>query len=185
MSLLSYTELKELVRSGVVKGVEPHRINGASIDITLGRWLMVERKSFYTIRIRDRAPLMMDRESCEFGYTLYPGQFVLAETQQEFNLPDDIVAEYVLNSSLARVGLNHMLAGYCDPGWHGSVLTLELKNEAQYHALLLTEGDRIGQMKFYRVTPVPRDRSYRARGAYNNRKTVVGPRPRHAIDQGE
>jgi len=60
----------------------------------------------------------------EDPYYLAPSEFVLAETIETFNLPDDISAQFVLKSSRAREGLNHLLAGWCDPGWHGSKLTL-------------------------------------------------------------
>ena len=42
MSLLTYTELVKLVDNGVIRGVPRENINGASIDITLGKWVMVE-----------------------------------------------------------------------------------------------------------------------------------------------
>jgi len=101
-------------------------------------------------------------------YELTPDSFILAATQETFNLPDDICAEYRLSSSLARAGLNAALAMWCDPGWHGSQLTLELKNWTQAHDLLLRSGMKIGQMIFHRVKPVPEERSYRTVGSYNN-----------------
>ena len=72
---------------------------------------------------------------------LQSGEFCLAETLELFNLPDDISCQFVLKSSRARSGLNHLLAGWCDPGWHGSKLTLDaLKNERLHHALPLWPG---------------------------------------------
>ena len=100
-------------------------------------------------------------------FDLQPGQFVLAHTFEQFNLPTDICAEFKLKSSGARIGLNNMLATWCDNGWHGSVLTLELHNVTRHHTIRLRPGDKIGQMIFYRTTPVPDDRSYAARGRYN------------------
>ena len=73
-------------------------------------------------------------------FMLQSGEFCLAETLELFNLPDDISCQFVLKSSRARDGLNHLLAGWCDPGWNGSKLTLELKNERLHHALPLWPG---------------------------------------------
>jgi dCTP deaminase len=43
-------------------------------------------------------------------------------------LPADVMARIEGKSSLGRVGLIvHATAGFCDPGWHGT-LTLELTN---------------------------------------------------------
>ena len=105
-------------------------------------------------------------------YKLLPGHFCLAETCELFNLPEDISAQFVLKSSRARLGQNHLLAGWCDPGWHGSKLTLELKNERRYHGLPLYPGMKIGQMVFHRMSNVPVN-SYAVTGHYNNHKTVM------------
>jgi dCTP deaminase len=78
----------------------------------------------------------------------------------------------VLKSSRARSGLNHLLAGWCDPGWHGSKLTLELKNERLHHALPLYPGLKIGQMVFHSMSNTPMN-SYRDVGHYNNHLTVM------------
>ena len=62
----------------------------------------------------------------------------------------------------------------CDPHWHGSVLTLELKNFTRSHIIELHDGCRIGQMIFYRSEPVPRERGYAVRGRYNQDTSVSG-----------
>jgi dCTP deaminase len=96
-----------------------------------------------------------------------PGAFFLACTQQKFNLPDNLSAEYKLRSHMARCGLNHMLAGWCDAGWHDSVLTLEFKNELQYSAIELMEGDPAGQIVCMRHLKVPPHASYASKGRFN------------------
>ena len=108
------------------------------------------------------------------GFSLEPGEFILASSIEVFNLPPDISAQYRLKSSMARIGLEHLNAGHCDAGWNGSVLTLELKNVTRYHAIHLQAGDPIGQMVFWRHEPVPADKSYAARGRYNGDGSVSG-----------
>jgi len=103
-------------------------------------------------------------------FYIRPGEFCLAESREVFNLPNNIAAEYKLKSSMARNGLNHLLAGWCDPGWYGSTLTLELHNVTQYHTIKLQPGMKIGQMVFYEVEPVPEEKSYKTKGQYNNQK---------------
>ena len=61
----------------------------------------------------------------------------------------------------------------CDPTWHNSKLTLELKNDLKHHSILLKAGMKIGQMIFYRVKPVPTEHSYKAKGRYNNTTSVT------------
>ena len=106
------------------------------------------------------------------GYIIPPGGFILAHTLEVFNLPDNISAEYKLKSTMARNSLNHFTAGWCDSGWNGSVLTLEFKNDSQYHSIFIKPGMKCGQMIFFEHEAVPADRSYAARGSYNGDKSV-------------
>jgi len=87
-------------------------------------------------------------------------------------LPDSISAQFVLKSSRARDFYGHMLAGWADPGWHGSKLTLELKNERRHHPLPLYPNLKIGQMVFFRMSAVPL-KSYALTGHYNNHDIVM------------
>jgi len=110
---------------------------------------------------------------CTAGYRLAPGEFVLAHSQEMFNLPNDISAEYKLKSSLARVGLEHLNAGFIDSGFHNANLTLEFKNMLRQHSLLLIAGMLCGQLLFFRHAPVADAYSYRQRGRYNGSRGAV------------
>lgn len=178
MSLLSYNELCQLVEQNVITGVNPKDINATSIDVHLGSKIIVESDCGNLVDIANRTmwtSIGMNIEN--YYYDLRPGEFVLASTRETFNLPDDISAEYKLKSSGARSGLDNALATWCDPGWHGSALTLELKNNLQYHPIRLTAGMPIGQMIFHRVKQVPKDRSYSVLGRYNRDVGATGVKP--------
>lgn len=176
MSLLSYDELMALVARGVITGVDLDYVNATSIDITLGKKVLREDYPVNgrAVVLGQRDPLTMVEEDATDGIILYPGDFILAQSEQVFNLPNDISCEYKLKSSMARIGLNHCLAGWCDAGWNGSVLTLEIMNVTNKHRIILKAGDKIGQMIFFSHRMVPDDRSYAARGRYNNDKEVKG-----------
>lgn len=168
MNPISYTALLELVERGVIEGVDPANVNGASIDVTLGSVVWGESPNSYVVDLgKKQAPRLERIAIDEGGYILAPGEFILAQTRETFNLPDNIAAEFRLKSSGARAGLDQALAVWCDPGWHGSVLTLELRNNTSYHPLRLTPSMKIGQMVFWHCEPVPEHRSYRTRGQYN------------------
>ncbi len=186
--LLSYVELCDLISSGVINA-EMTNVNGASIDIRIGSELLVENPTLcigdddssessvidLTLKPKpgDSLVPMTRLQMGDSGYILSPGQFCLAHSIETFNLPENIACSFFLRSSIARAGLNSLLAGWCDPGWSNSQLTLELHNTLQYHGLLLTTGLRIGQMVFYRVADVPKHRSYAKRGRYNKQSGVV------------
>lgn len=177
MSLLSYTQLCDLVDQGVIGPVDPDCINASSIDIHLGDEIIIEvgTDGCTVVDPHKRTNFPQKRISLRDSghYDLRPGEFVLAHSTEVFNLPADITAEFRLKSSGARSGLNNLFACHCDPGWHGSTLTLELHNCLRFTDIRLTPGMRIGQMLFHRHSePVPEDRSYATRGRYNKDQTV-------------
>ncbi len=181
--LLSHDDIQFIVETDVIENAKTEAVNAASLDIHLGRKILIEAEPSetqpmavidYTKRQR---PQMIEYEMDDEGYVLQPGEFILAQSVEVFNLPDDLSAEYKLKSSMARIGLEHMNAGWCDAGWTGSVLTLEFKNMLQYNAIRIRPGDAIGQMIFFRHAVVPRDASYSVRGRYNNDKSVSTIRP--------
>lgn len=168
--LLPDSEIRSLCREHalIVPFIED-RLNPASYDVALGNNIMIE--------VAETPELIrhsIQTHSKEDPYWLKPGEFILAETQEIFNLPDSpaIAAQFVLKSSRARSGIQHMLAGFCDPGWHGSRLTLELKNVRQKHRVGIWPGLLIGQMVFMPLSDDP-DRSYAEVGHYNGHETVM------------
>ena len=109
----------------------------------------------------------------EAGYSNHKVLSVVRKTYAEpIPVFDMTVPEYH-NFALASGVFVHN----CDNGWHGSTLTLELKNFLRWHPLRLTPGMKIGQMVFHRTVPVPMKRSYKQRGRYNNDKTVTEVKP--------
>lgn len=183
MTLLAYPELVPLLENGTIQNAHINCVNSSSIDLSLGRKILIERRSKrgeagidpYVISLKNREALHLDEHDLKYkAYYLQPGEFILAQTEQVFHLPDNISAEYKLKSSMARIGLEHLNAGWCDAGWNGSVLTLELKNMTQDHIIRLDAGVPIGQMVFFKHSPVPASKTYAARGRYNNDKEVKG-----------
>lgn len=185
--LLSHDEIIDLLEVDVVEYAEPHLVNSSSLDIRLGLELLIERPSIGfnhdinkggldRVVLKDRTPLNMVPHNFKKDgpFVLYPGEFILAHTHEVFNLPNHISASYALKSSMARIGLEHLNAGWCDAGWHGSVLTLELKNMTRCHEIVLNHLDLIGQICFFKHKPVKDEDSYACRGRYNKDKSVSG-----------
>lgn len=193
MTLITHTELQLLVADGLLTAptdneypynkIEDSQINGASIDVRLGKTFLREtppgsvtfRPSYY-VCLKGKEQLVMSKEILPWSYPFYlaPGEFVLAQTVEIFNLPNNIAAEFRLKSSVARAGLDQALAVWADPGFHNSVLTIELRNNTRFHTLVLEPGMKIGQIIFFRGVPVPTEQSYAVRGQYNNLSEVTG-----------
>lgn len=182
MTILSHDEICSLIEDGVIEGAQYDAVNSASLDIHMGGEILIEAQDVSQgpecmLYLNKKSSLTVHRIKLGEGvgqFAMAPGQFILAQSKEIFHLPNNISAEYKLKSSMARIGLEHLNAGWCDAGWNGSVLTLELKNMTQRHRIVLTEGDRIGQMVFYRHKEVPLNKSYATRGSYNHDKQVQG-----------
>ena len=179
MSLLTHPEICALIDQGVITGVDLAQVNATSLDIRLGTTVYTEKAHDDGQPVHGRVvrawmgeSLALQREELRLGDEVIfrPGEFKLCCSLEEFNLPDDITAVMHLKSSTGRMGLNHMLAGYCDPGWHASHMTLELHNSLRYHTTAWVVGQLIAQVSFVRHTAVPESASYRATGRYNGDK---------------
>jgi len=183
--LLNANQILNLIERGVVENADASCINSASLDLRLGNKILVESLPHSTaetgmsrvVSLRQKDQLTMKEIDLELtgGYCLRPGQFILAHTIEKFNLPLNISAEYKLKSSMARIGLEHLNAGWCDAGWTGSVLTLEFRNLTTFHEIELLPGDKIGQIIFFQHEPVELEQSYAVRGRYNVLDSVSAP----------
>lgn len=173
--LLNHSQLCQLLDDGVIQNGQYSAINSASIDLHLGDKVLVEvSPEHQPLNYSKREKLCTREVDITEGFVLFPGQFILAQTREIFHLPLDVSGEYKLKSSMARIGLEHLNAGWADAGWHGSVLTLEFKNMSNFHQIQFKAGDPIGQMVFFRHDPVELDCSYAIRGRYNNDLTASG-----------
>lgn len=176
MSLLSYSELCELVAQGVINA-PIENINGSSIDLTLHHLARKEvfGSALRTVRLHKRESIdtaEIDMTETNNECVLMPDQVLLGATNEYFVLPLDISAEFSLKSTLGRNFLGHELAGWIDPGFEGTI-TLELKNNCQFHKLAVGSGMKIGQVKFFRHTSVPHEYSYKMRGQYQFQNKVT------------
>jgi dCTP deaminase len=162
VSVLCDWQIRSLCEGGMIMPFDQELLNPASIDVLLGDNLMLESPVDTTMQL-----LSLDGYTAQDPYWLRPGEFVLAETRETFNVPEHISGQFALKSSRAREGYSHMLAGWIDPGWYGSKLTLELQNARKMHSLPLYPGLKIGQIIFFEMSEQPL-KSYAEVGHYNN-----------------
>jgi dCTP deaminase len=167
MSVLSDHDIAAQLDSGRVK-VEPYNaadLQPSSVDLHLDRSFRVFRNNRYAfIDVRAPQPDLTEllNVADEERFMLHPGEFVLGQTLEWVELPDNLVARLEGKSSLGRLGLLiHSTAGYVDPGWKGK-LTLELSNVAKL-PIALYFGMKIGQISFFEMSS-PVDRPYGSSG---------------------
>ncbi len=166
--ILCDTEIRALCAAGMVEPYDPRLVNPASLDVRLGYELMVEVEEY-----PDLIPIDIAGHTQANPFRLRPGEFVLGCTIETFFLPDFVAAQFALKSTRARQGIEHLMAGYCDPGWSGSKLTLELQNARSMHPVALWPEMPIGQLVFHKMSKVPA-RDYSQTGNYNYDLSVQG-----------
>ncbi len=167
MGILCDHEIVTLARRGLVSPFQGELVNPASLDVRLGENLLVELPTTVSMM-----PFSIAGHTQEKPFMLQPHEFVLAETMEEFQLPDCVAGQLALKSSRAREGIEHLLAGYIDPGYQGR-LTLELQNARSMHAVPLWPGMRIAQIVFHKMSMLP-GQSYAVTGRYQGDTAVQG-----------
>ena len=159
--VLSDRTIRRLLAEGRI-GIDPYDealLQPSSVDVRVDRFFRVFHNARYPF-IDVKEPQEELTELVEIDgdrpFILHPGEFVLGQTTEWVELPDDLVARLEGRSSLGRIGLLiHSTAGYIDPGFRGTV-TLELSNVANL-PIALDCGMRIGQISFFRMSsPVER-----------------------------
>ena len=152
VSVLSDGTILQLVAAGRIRiePWDPALVQPASVDLRLGDSFRVfhnHRASAIDLR---EPPSGLTEEvvvGANESFVIHPGEFCLGGTLEWIELPDDIVARIEGKSSLGRLGLIvHATAGFCDPGWKGT-LTLELNNLTRV-PIKLYPGLPIAQLSF-------------------------------------
>jgi dCTP deaminase len=151
-SVLSDGTILRLVGDGHIRidPWDPGLVQPASVDLRLGDSFRVfhnHRASAIDLR---NPPDNLTEEVVvgpQDAFIIHPGEFCLGRTLEWVELPADIVARIEGKSSLGRLGLIvHATAGFCDPGWKGT-LTLELNNLTRI-PIRLYPGLPIAQLSF-------------------------------------
>ena len=151
-SVLSDGTIVELLQEGRIKidPWTPEMVQPASIDLRLGDSFRVfHNHRISSIDLRNPPTNLTEEVVVPDGepFVIHPGEFCLGRTLEWVELPDDIVARIEGKSSLGRLGLIvHATAGFCDPGWKGT-LTLELNNLTRV-PIKLWPGLPIAQLSF-------------------------------------
>src|SRR5687768_11300470 len=167
MAVLSDRDIRAAMQAGRVR-IDPYDascLQPSSVDLHLDADFRVFRNNRYPY-IDVRAPQPDLTELVSIGddepFILHPNEFVLGQTLEWIELPEDLVVRLDGKSSLGRLGLLiHSTAGYVDPGWKGN-LTLELSNVANL-PIALYRGMRIGQISFFMMSS-PVERPYGSAG---------------------
>lgn len=139
------------VREENGKPVISYGLSSAGYDIRLGTQFRRPK----TGRVLDPKHIREDdwtNEEITTPFLLAPNSFILGRSLETFTMPDDVQAECLGKSKIARVG-GFLNVTPAEPGWNGT-LTLEIANLGYSH-LVIYPGEGIAQLVFTRLSQRP------------------------------
>ena len=144
-------QLLDRIERGFIKidPYDPALVQPNSVDIRLGNHFVWYKPGTAVIDPYNQNSVTSDVEEVHAdSFILNPGQFILAETKECIELPDNIVATIEGKSSIARLGITlHQTGGWIDAGFRGTI-TLEMAN-VNARPVKIYAGMAIGQLVFY------------------------------------
>jgi len=147
--------IKEKIKSGEIS-IEPFSeefVQPASYDLHLDKNILAfntEKHSLIDVRNQVEDLMIKYEIDEETGYTLKPGEFILANVSEITGVDDRHVGRLEGKSSLARLGLIiHATAGFQDPG-NKLRLTLEIANLSPL-PIKIYAGMKIAQIAFEQI----------------------------------
>lgn len=140
------------------------RVEGASVDLHLSNQGLVPFQDVDSVYNIESSP---PYEAVVLPHTLLPGEMILTCSEEIVALPPNVAGLVTMRSTAGRLGLDHAMAGWIDPGFRGSI-TFELQNIASW-AIELRPGDRVVQLILFHC-----DGEAVYDGRYNNPGVVLG-----------
>jgi len=141
MAIWNDKRIYEWINSGGVENADQICINPASLDL---RW-----SGRYRIAgLND----WNEQEDCD-SLLLVHGAFYLLDTLEYVKMPDNCVGKLFLKSSAGRMGIEHLHAGYVDPGFEGT-LTLEIELRVRW-PITIERGARLVQLTIEEMVDRP------------------------------
>lgn len=160
--------------AGGVTPFDSECVNPASLDLRLGNTIRIPCQ-YWSLLGSD--PVSKKTLSSKLWqapqpfetFVLWPGHLVLCHSLEHTHIPLNACAMLLSKSSTGRLGLEHLHAGWGDPGFSGQWV-FELKNLAPW-PITLVAGERYMQLSLASMAEEPL-RDYSVTGRYQGQ---VGP----------
>lgn len=131
------------------QGYIPQNVNigPSSVDLTLSDSFCSLSSDEEIVDVKDE----LDFINWRADFTVMsPGDFLLASTEEEIEVPVNFAAMVAGRSSVGRIGIQVQNAGFVDAGFKGQI-TLELQNQS-HRSVRIHRGMRICQLVFIQMT---------------------------------
>jgi len=166
MVVIGCEKIKELIEfENLIENVEKMNIQPSGIDLRVKCIYRLKNGGFMGIEKRQTPNVENVSDKIGEKVILKPNEFVLVETMEKVNMPNDLMARVLPRSSLFRCGVS-IFTAVIDPGFVGT-LTFGMKNLSD-HPFEIEIGTRIGQIVFEEV----RDNTKLYNGKYQGGKVT-------------
>jgi len=160
--ILGHAEIKRRCEEGLLENYEEGSIGGAGVDLRVAKFYELKTPA----KLLKGERVLPEVEEIEGKQvTLQPQHYVLVETMEKVNMPDDLAAWMRQRSTLQRCGVS-LETALIDPGYHGT-LTFGMKNNSD-RDFVIEKGARVGQIIFEEV----KGESKRYEGRYQGGNVV-------------
>ncbi|MFH1722053.1 MAG: dCTP deaminase [Candidatus Altiarchaeota archaeon] len=155
--------LRKLVEENhLLENFSMKALGGAGYDLRLDKIYQLKSESYLGVADRKTPEI---REISFEEYTLNPNEYVLVETLEKVNMPENLMARILPRSTLFRCGVT-LITAVVDPGFQGT-LTMGLKNISNQE-FKVERGARIAQIVFEEVA----GKTEKYNGKYQGGKVV-------------
>lgn len=174
--ILSDKEIREYsLRSGdpLIEGFCEDQLQGASYDVSISEKLTILKHSGSIIDLSndDDVDIYEQKIIDNNGYLLLPGEYILAELMEKFNIPSNLIAHVRPRTRFTRCGI--LIADqHFNPTYRG-VLQVGIFNGGA-NSILLKKGVRIAQIVFEELKSIPDENKLymnKKNAAYMNENT--------------
>jgi len=144
--ILGKERIQELVeKSALLESFSQDSLEGAGYDLRIGRVYGLKGGGALLVDGKNN-PDVEEIEGDEFS--LKAGEFVLVESQEKVNMPNNLSARILPRSTIFRNGCA-LITALVDPGFKGT-LTMGLKNLSS-HEFRFQRNARVAQIVFEEV----------------------------------
>jgi deoxycytidine triphosphate deaminase len=149
MVVIGYDKILELIdKKKLIENVDKNNVQPSGVDLRAKTVYRLKNGGYLGLKNRQTPNVDIVSDKIGDKIILEPNEFVLVETMEKVNMPNDLLALIFPRSSLFRCGVS-LHTAVVDPGFIGT-LTFGMKNLSD-HPFELEIGSKIGQIVFEEV----------------------------------
>lgn len=150
MAVIGYERILNLIKQKqpLIENVDEKNIQPSGVDLRAKCIYRLKSGGYMGVQKRNTPEVECACNEIGKKFTLKPNEFVLVETMEKVNMPNDLTAIILPRSSLFRCGVS-LHTAVVDPGYIGT-LTFGMKNLSSFE-FEIEIGSKIGQIVFEEV----------------------------------